>query len=541
MSLTLTDTPIRTVNGILSNVVAIKSQIPFEFLRVDAVSNIVDSPDFPGTHIAIQSFINPELSETEIGDLFYFDFGGVYPSGVYAATDITVGSPFFISFEIPYTADVSANTNYLTLRKNYSVAVNLILTATGTDVLPNAIRFKPKQDGTLFMDLHGLFFGFELINDFAIVRLVWAENYNDTFHDQGTSDEIIGIPGYKQIGEDGGSTIWKRILTVQSNIRVTRVNLAGDSTEEPIFLFDPGIPANPFITNDFVTVDVPTYSFTEQVTAFANTAPEKWIKMDTQFLGPIVGGGGNAGNIGTARTPGGLFLTDFDNPLCWLYFRRTISFVIDSDLSTRLGSATIRLNVVGKDSIGVVIDTIDTDYNTVGIHSFMLPLNTVVATWEVKVLGGVGFSDQVSEIKIFKQLKSCRNPVMLEWDNRAGDLEQHLFQINQLIEDTVDAGLTYAPPIVETLDEVDIGVGRLPLDSQQFITLTAEKVSRNFVDQLHFIKRSEIVNLYLNSDGSKKTRVAVVSSFTNAYETDKQLFDFTIKIQLPQNFSLSYA
>jgi len=526
MGLTLLTTPNRTVNGLDSNLCAMKSQIPYTFLRVD-FSNAAVTQFSTSIQVTVPN--DGVIENGTIGQNYLLDFADTYTTGIYATNSIVnngaTTSLFFVGFT--YTVDTTANVNDLEGRQNYNVAINMVDNTTGQTILPSIIRFKTKQDGSLFIDLHGLFFGFEVIEKSLRFVIQWTEFYNGEAHDSGVSPETIGLAAFEQLQHDGGSNMWERLPNLQD---LHQVKTVAFTSETVIVLTGPNTE---FLVNDLITYDIQHYKGTNVITFLDN--PNGFLAMDfIPFEGEIFAGAGLS--IGEVHRPAGLFLTDFDEPLQWLFSPRIISFMIDGDFAARTGSGTLVLNVIGRDKTGAAIEIINENFTDIGLNEYRFDRLLKVATWEATMLGGVGGTDILSETKVFTQKDICRNPVTVEWKNKQGAIEQHIFSINQLITDNVAEGLQYEPALVDTLDNINVGIGRLPLGKDQTILLTAEKITPNFYKQLKFIKESEIVNVYLDIVGLKWVRVVVVNDFVSSAPTDSSLTDFTIQLQFPTDF-----
>ena len=194
MGLTVTETPNRTVNGLDSNVCAIKSQIPYRFLRQDY------NRSMSGKQVAFSHMFDfPE--NPQIGDIWYLDFqeSGNNENGVFPVTSILIdpGVTTSLTFgTVPNDESGFIFLNDLVGRENYAVALTLVDVLTGLSLLPFPVRFKPKQDGTLFVDLHGLFFGFQIPeNDFRF-RVAFYGVYKWVAPDIWVSDYTVGLDGF---------------------------------------------------------------------------------------------------------------------------------------------------------------------------------------------------------------------------------------------------------------------------------------------------------------------------------------------------------
>ena len=537
MALTLVSDPIRTVNGITSNVIAMKSQIPFEFLRQDFAAQTVSSSPSVGNDYIVVTIDNTELfNEHQSGDIFYLEFADTYITGFYVSTDsfAGVGSVRSYEFAIAYTADTTCNVNAISAFKNYNVAINLVDNSTGDFILTNPVRYTPKQTGELFVDLAGLFFGYQPFDGALDFKITYAEGWNGVDQGYAVSNDFLGLPAKKQLLNDGGANMWEYLPNVQDVWDVRKVNLAGDATKEPIFLFSDDITF-PFIVGEYLNVNVPPYKGTFEITAIDDNVGSRWVKLDMPFLGLKEAGAGSI--LGTVNRPSGKFLTSFNNPKQWRYYKKTFNWIFDDNLVARTGNPAVAVRLNGYDSSGSLIYTDSEEVTTVGLKTYTIEPTEEVSYFELSLSSG-GIA---SEVLTINQELPCRNPIMIEWQNNQGVMEQYVFSFNQSIADTAKEGLIYESPITQTLDLENNVLSRLPLGGSQTIQLLADNLDANTFNALKQIKTSEIVNLFLDVEGNKKISVAVSGDYTSIRETDSSVAEFGLRIKLPTDFDINNA
>lgn len=431
MALTLTSSPTRTVNGILSNVIAMKSQMPFEFFRED-YTDLPVTPWYQGYLNGILSITFPEdPSNLTPNNSFYLKFAGVYTTGIYTAIDyIDLGGGLWgILFDIPYISDTTCDSNSDGLRPNYNVAINLVDNSTGDFILTSPVRYTPKQTGELFVDLSGLFFGYQPFNGALDFKITYAESWSGIDQVYSVSDDYLGLPAKKQILNNGGSNMWEYLPNVQNVSDINKITKSSSPDNEPVFWFDLDV-SFPFAVNDYVTVSIPPYKTAAKITAVSNVLGTRWIQLDTPFLGAKESGATSV--LGSVSSVGGKFLTSFDNPKQWRYYKKTFNWIFDDNLIARTGNAGVGLFLNGYDSGGSLIYSDAIEYESTGFYSYSIDPTVEVSYFELSLASG----GTASKVLTIKQELPCRNPMMIEWQNSQGVMEQYLFSFNQSIADT---------------------------------------------------------------------------------------------------------
>jgi hypothetical protein len=291
-----------------------------------------------------------------------------------------------------------------------------------------------------------------------------------------------------------------------------------------------------FNVNDYITLNAGVYKVTCQIIE-VSLGVDDWIKIGAPYLGDVIAGVGKT--VGTLYRPAGQFLTSFKELTQWVNFTRDLSFIVDDNLLTRTGASSVNLSIDSFDESGLLITNTITNYTEIGINKFTFPVTDVVTYYEATLLGGGGGTTPISETKKVNQVNACKNPMLIEWENSHGGMEQHVFDTIQLVEDTSSEGLLIEKAIDQTIDAVSDTISRLPVRNNQMITLTTEKISLDSFKALRYIKKSQRVSLYLDPVGRKKISVAITGSYNSQYQTSDILTDFSMKIMLPTNFDIN--
>ena len=127
---------------------------------------------------------------------------------------------------------------------------------------------------------------------------------------------------------------------------------------------------------------------------------------------------------------------------------------------------------------------------------------------------------------------------MISWLNSLGGMDQWLFQIEQSVSNQIEEGRRFQTPITTDIESIRTTKGRFAQRDIQRMTLKADKLNQNELQTLHEIKTSEIVRLWLNKDGSEYVGVIVSSGYVTDFTTGKTNYEFSLNIELPDNFDV---
>lgn len=170
-------------------------------------------------------------------------------------------------------------------------------------------------------------------------------------------------------------------------------------------------------------------------------------------------------------------------------------------------------------------------------HLLMEPVDANAFFLEITLQSGLSLSKKHR----LKYEEECKNPVMISWLNSLGGMDQWLFQIEQSVSNQIEEGRRFQTPITTDIETIRTTKGRFAPRDIQRMTLKVDKLNQNELQTLHEIKTSEIVRLWLNKDGSEYVGVIVSSGYVTDFTTGKTNYEFSLNIELPDNFDFFKA
>lgn len=160
---------------------------------------------------------------------------------------------------------------------------------------------------------------------------------------------------------------------------------------------------------------------------------------------------------------------------------------------------------------------------------------------EYVTMTGLDTVTQITDPLTLKLSTVCDNPVMIEWVNSLGGRETWLFQYQQTITNIVEEGLKYETPITGDIETERGSKFRFSEKDTQFITLKSVQLTADELRGLHDIKRSNEVKLWLDQVGTEYVNVIVSSGYSDDFTTGKSNYEFSLTIELPDNFDFLQA
>jgi len=581
MSLTLISSPEKTVNGLLSNVNGALSQLPYKFLRQDNIIRRIS--DISDELIAAINIPNLEADYPD-GSIAYFYFpDGNVKSGIYTIrTSSTSGTETLLYLTIPYTDGQhifpvdTAYVNNLTTHQNYKVNIEILEKTGTTKLIDLTFKYSTKPNGELFLDVGRILTTYQRENE--KISLEYVLRYKPTY--EGSTEDWVNTPiiqsilASKQLLDVGGSNMWENLLRDETTPTpagdaklLTKFTSAGTkettvgthdtftfTSVTPIApyndkvglryngsLLDPSIaykvgeqlhvvfedpstpPGTTYVTGDYTIIEV----------VFGGA--DWWVVLDYTYTLPI-GNGSAVYDDSTTKT----IAVIGSDPLMWRGWKRTVSALVDANYNARTGFTTAKINPLGFDinkgfvgSYSAII--ISTSPN---IKTGVIPEGTEYYT-SIDVRGDD--NKQESERLYYKVLDPCKNPIMVEWRNSLGALEQHLFTLDTLFNRNVTEGLTGQKAIEDDIENVARTQERLPLHWYQEAILSEENLSFDQVKALEEIKSSSEVSIFLDQQGTKKIYVIVNNLFASETNNNDTTFDISVQIKFPNNFDFETA
>jgi len=456
MALSLTSSPIKTVNGILSDVGAAKSQLPYEFLEDDLAG-----------------------------------------------------------------------------KNNYKVNIR-IFDGTNTNELTDTVfKYSPKPDGTLFIDVGEILTNLQLANSLLYVLRYFATWEGTTQGEQSTS-VVQSVLAKKQLLDRGGSNMWLNLLRTNT----------GSSTESKIVLLDEDGTNNiriavdgsstTYAIGDIIKIKSGKYNLVTQILFIPNVNVYRTAE-------PFRGGETSGIIVSNYGNP----LTKFVNGLVWLDWKRTTSYIIDTNYLTRTGFNSFRFSTtamnINKNPISGINQDEDIDISQRMVQITMDNPNVdgekYLRTW----LRNNALTSQVSESAFYLIKQECDNPIMIEWRNGLGAYEQHLFILDTLFNRNVTEGVTAKKAVQQDIETVVGTEDRKPLFWFQEAILTDENLTPDVARALMEIKSSPQVRVYLTKDGSKFVGVIVNNLMASEINNNDTSIDFSLQIKFPDNFDFETA
>ena len=245
--------------------------------------------------------------------------------------------------------------------------------------------------------------------------------------------------------------------------------------------------------------------------------------------------GANLYNYVAQSAHPGLFLTNFEKPKFWEGWAKS-AYWINQDLT------------LTYDIIETVQDANGTDLGFTAYTQAPILMN--VESWALTYPAEVNQSQlrlyvqsglKVMEFLFYSLQPECKEPVMLEWLNSLGGYDTYLFSYEQTITNIQEEGRKWQRPIAEDIANIRTTKGRYAPKTTQYMTLKTAFLNMNEVQTLHEIKGSEDIRLWINKDGSEYVGVTVNTGYTTDYTTGKGNYEFSLNIELPDNFDFFKA
>lgn len=232
----------------------------------------------------------------------------------------------------------------------------------------------------------------------------------------------------------------------------------------------------------------------------------------------------------------GKILTNFDEPKLWYGWDKK-AYWINQDLAVQYDMLQTYQDI-NKTDLSFDNDIKAITSNIVDEWLLVEPVSEPNAEYlRFTVQSGL----QVVSRKWYRLAPECENPVMLSWINSLGGIDQWLFQTEQAIVNRSEKGRLFQRPITEDIETVRTTKGRFaPIDTQ-FMTLKVDQINQNELQSLHDIMRSEVVHLWLNKTGTEYVGVRVSAGYETTFTTGKTFYEFSINIELPDNFDFFTA
>lgn len=554
MSIIVVSTPDKTINGIISNVNASKSQLPYIFNRKDYIQcTIIDN--FGVLRIVIPADgVNPGIeNEVKVGDTLYFGADQVSLIGRYIVTSIFVSgavSEIRCNTAIPYTINGTGFVNNLSFKPSYKVEVQIWDSLNTTQLIPLTFRYATEESGKLFLNIGQILTNLMELTPANSMEYIlrYREGWEGSNEAWNSTSVIQAIAAKKQIGLDGGSNLWEHLLRELEVYQGTGVQNNGADSGFIELVLNNDIDGNPliginvtsrFTIGQWVYVEFSHTYITDyyQVKGFRYASDLTRIGFDIPFT---------VNSVASLYVQGiGKFLTKFKEPFVWKGWNRSIGILQDRNLSNRTGVTLVK---VRQQSYTINKTVISPNFFSPGLGSgskiieYKFDQNTISNFYQGVKVFNTDFTKIFSEEILYKILEPCINPVMVSWENSLGAPEQHLFSINQEVGLEASPGLSYITPHIIDQEQIRGDKNRVFSEDRQTFLLISEGLTNNQIKALAEIKISNNIFVYLSKDGSEKIKVIARDLLGSNYETrNRANNEFKLLVEFPDNYDFFEA
>lgn len=344
------------------------------------------------------------------------------------------------------------------------------------------------------------------------------------------TETLQAIYAKKQLLSVGGANMWENLLRESGETKTQSFTRVVDAGGGAVINID-SVPTDNYILGQIIKVVSDSGLYNNS--GIISTVGAGAINIVMPFLGDDTGV--------AIPLEASKLLTKFKNPLMWRGWNRLVSSLVDSEYINRNGGNTSFLRVrntdINKTEIGVNVN-IDVSSNaTPRIITYKLIEPESNASYiACYAAGSPGQAILLSNDLYYKILLECPQPVMLDWINSLGGIDQHLFSINQDSVYETKQGVLAERPVTEDIENVYRTKQRFPGSNVQRMTLMAEHLTQDQLLALKEIKATHSLRLYLTKDGSLWIDVVVVDDFTTEMSSKYRLFKYAITVEFPDEF-----
>lgn len=234
----------------------------------------------------------------------------------------------------------------------------------------------------------------------------------------------------------------------------------------------------------------------------------------------------------------GKFLTEFNNPVVWNGWARTVSFIMDNQVGNRLVDDLLVISStqdINGSNVSMNVESLDKTPER--IVNFVVSPTDTLGTIDPDALGYAPVSEELT----FEIREECANPVMVVWQNQLGGFDSWLFDIGQTLSLEYDKGLEFERPITQDIENVTATKGRQPRFTTQKVRLIAEQLLFDQAVAISNIKISERVLVWLDRTGLTFVEAVVSGTYTSTFRTKPQgkAYQVELELELPDNFLLN--
>ena len=527
---TIITPPIKAVNGLLTKAIAADSQVRYLLEKQDWQTTTVTASGAPaGIGVLVTGAVEADYPT---GDFVYYQSANLSYFGVFEVLSSGTGQ---VILDTPFKDD-GGNAGYLNNRTKFPGPIYIIdvYQSDGVTKLYNkSFIYRTSLSGKSIVDMSSPLGGvLRLLNIFSLEYMLkiyedWEGNPTPIF--VADTEVTQAVLARKQVGSVGGTAMWENLLILSgeySKNKFTRVIDSGglidvDST-----------PTAGYVVGELIRIV--SYDGIYNDVGDILTIGGGTIRVNIAYTSDADGG--------VATTLPAKLLTKYTNPLIWKGWNRTVSNLFDEEFATREPSGLARISITDADVNklqGVQLDATQVSASPPRIQIWGIPEGS---DFYVKVdIWNGAVTSKLTETLYYENRNECPNPIMLDWINSVGGIEQHLFSIDQTVEMRADEGNLVETPIVQDYEDVRRTKRRYKSETVQRITMSVDHLTFDQLMALRELKDTESLRVYLNKDGSEFMDAVVVSSFDDTLSTNSSLHSFTIVIEFPDDFDFYTA
>ena len=234
----------------------------------------------------------------------------------------------------------------------------------------------------------------------------------------------------------------------------------------------------------------------------------------------------------------------------WENWSKKVYFFLDDDYTTDVGN-NFRFDVTAADinkTLGAALqatEVIDVSIATNQdlIYNRYIPIQGTVGQHVVTRGTHSATDDDTVMIPQFHEIyRECRNPIMLEWPNVDGGLDQWLFTVNQTLTIDGEGGEDWEKPVISDLEVEGTPynplIGVTTVRQSERVLCTAENLTKEQIRRLADIKTAPFVNLWLDKGGNSLLAVKIFGNRSSSLQTDQRTGTFSVEFEMPEDFNL---
>jgi hypothetical protein len=243
------------------------------------------------------------------------------------------------------------------------------------------------------------------------------------------------------------------------------------------------------------------------------------------------------------------FGQSFQNPV-WRSFLKSISFVADAEIVSRIGADDLESTVKLLDGAGNILLSVtpqpipaNDTVHEIFINSETGPLtfdSHPTAKFMTIEVTSASLPGQPLMIPYAFPIHCPQDPsIMIGWINSRGGIERWVFDRDFILNEKADKGVTFDVALIDDAATQQDLIGRASDELfKQNLLLTAENITQPQALALREIKKARLVWIALDRDDVNKIEVVVERDFTTSVNVRSARVNYSVQIRLPTNVAI---